>query len=256
MANGMDGLKNAEELYLTGEYAASSPTWHIEDSPWKAVQVMRVYDPPAMDRPLRICEIGCGVGGVLASLDEILARRGIDARFTGFDIASVAVKRAGQIWRDRERLRFECQDVLTLERLDYDVCLLIDVLEHLDNPLHFLRELRVRGLSEYVVHLPLENNWLAIVRGKTDPRRSPVGHQHFYDTHSAVSLMEQADLNVTRRVYTVEIDHDIRLHRTFKTLLAYLPRKLMLSIWPALCVHTIGGAGLMLRCHADKFRGR
>jgi hypothetical protein len=86
------------------------------------------------------------------------------------------------------------------------------------------------------------------MRGRTDPRRIKVGHVHFYDTHSALGMLECAGLTVHRWVYTPELDLDIRLHRTMWSGLAYVPRKLLFGIWPALCVHTIGGAALMARC--------
>ena len=237
---------------MTDDYAKVSPTWHSEDSPWKAQQIMRVFEPSQTNRPLTVCEIGCGVGGVLAALDGILSERGVDAQFVGFDIAPIAITRARRAWQHHERLEFRCEDVLSIERLDYDVCLLIDLLEHLDDPLAFLVQLRARGLSDFLVHLPLENNWLGIMRGKTDPRASPVGHLHFYDTHSALSLLERAGLTLNRWVYTLEFDLDIRLHRTIKSTLAYLPRKLMFSIWPTLTVHSIGGAALMARCGVNR----
>ena len=238
---------SSRNFYTSEDYSEQNPTWHREDSPWKAEQILRVMELPGNDRPLRICDIGCGVGGVIAALDGLLAERNIDALLAGYDIAPIAIDRARRIWRDRERLVFECVDALSRDRLDYDLCLLMDVLEHLEDPRGFLRALKARGIQDCIVHLPLENNWLAIMRGRTDPRRSRVGHLHFYDTHSALSMLERAGLQVTKWVYTPELDLDIRLHKTFRSIMAYLPRKALLSLWPAMSVHTIGGAALMAR---------
>lgn len=209
---------------------------------------MRVLNAAPRDRPLRICDIGCGVGGVLAAIDELLGKKGIEVELTGYDIAPLAIEGARERWSDRSNITFECCDVLSLDRLNYDLCLLMDVLEHLEDPVCFLRELRGRGIVEFAIHLPLENNWISIMRGKTDSRRSPVGHLHFFDTHSALSMLERAGLTVAKWVYTPELDLDVRLHRTLPSMLAYVPRRALLATWPALAVHTIGGAAMMARC--------
>ncbi|HVB75218.1 MAG TPA: hypothetical protein VNE38_16830 [Ktedonobacteraceae bacterium] len=31
-----------EEVYTSGEYLEKNPTWHVEESPWKAKQIMRM----------------------------------------------------------------------------------------------------------------------------------------------------------------------------------------------------------------------
>ncbi|HEY3246200.1 MAG TPA: methyltransferase [Phycisphaerae bacterium] len=237
-----------ELLYVDGHYAQANPTWHAEDSAWKAEQILRVAAFLPAEHAVRICDIGCGSGGVLAALGTTLAQRGIDAQLTGFDIAPLAIQSARASWGDLTNIDFACCNVLHREHLRFDICLLMDVLEHVADPRAFLVGLCDRGLSEFIIHLPLENNWLGIMRGRTDPRTSCVGHLHFYDTYSALHLLESSGLHVVQSVYTPEIDLDLRLHRTLGSIAAYLPRKLLLAIRPRLAVHTLGGAGLMARC--------
>ena len=31
-------------MYTDGEYVRKHPTWHLEDSPWKAQQVVKILD--------------------------------------------------------------------------------------------------------------------------------------------------------------------------------------------------------------------
>lgn len=33
-----------EQLYTSGEYLEKNPTWHVEESPWKAKQVIRMLN--------------------------------------------------------------------------------------------------------------------------------------------------------------------------------------------------------------------
>jgi SAM-dependent methyltransferase len=245
--------KTAADLYTSGEYATANPTWHAEDSPWKARQIMRILRPCLSSQcSLRICEIGCGVGIVLAELQRRLRELKVEAVCVGYDIAPVAIKEAVSIHGQSDILSFECCDVLSKAALQCDWCLLIDVLEHLQDPVQFLQELRRRGAKRFIVNLPLENSLINIVRGKTDPRRSRVGHLHFWDTYSALSVLERAGLHVTQWVYAHEVDVDIRYHRTTRSIVAYAPRKVLLAVAPRLCVHLLGGASLLARCVSDE----
>lgn len=236
--------------YVDGSYVHASPDWHMADSPWKARQIMRVIDVESLPPSPKFCDVGCGAGGVVAALDRLLQKAGIEAEFTGYDIAPWAIDRARELWSEPPRVEFECADVLDCDTLDFDFCLIMDVLEHLENPREFLLQLQRRGLRRFIIHLPLENDWLSIMRGRTDPRRSPVGHLHFFDTHSAISLFERSGLEIVRRVYTPTADHDFWTHPTVGSLLAYLPRKLLSMIAPTLGVHTVGGAAMMLHCRS------
>ena len=198
----VDDKGAAEDLYTSGEYAMRNPTWHAEDSPWKAKQIARILQPCLSGQsPVRICEIGCGVGIVLAELQRTLGEQNVQSICVGYDIAPAAIRQALSTYGQSATLSFECCDVLSKAALQCDWCLLIDVLEHLQEPVQFLQELRRRGAKQFIVNLPLENSVINIVRGKTDPRRSRVGHLHFWDTYSALSVLERAGLHVAQWVY-------------------------------------------------------
>lgn len=251
-----DKEKVVTNLYTSGEYAVAHPTWHAEDSPWKAKQILKILRPCLSSQGfMRICEIGCGVGVVLAELQGNLRELKVESVCVGYDVAPAAIKQAIDIHGQSDILRFECCDVLSKPALECDLCLLIDVLEHLLDPVGFLQELHHRGVRQFIVNLPLENSLINIVRGKTDPRRSRVGHLHFWDTYSALSIIERAGLRVVQWFYAHEVDVDIRYHRTKASVLAYVPRKLLLAMAPKLCVHLLGGASMLARCVSDELDG-
>src|SRR5215472_18256240 len=45
-----------EEMYTSGEYLEKNPTWHVEESPWKAKQIMRMLNQSGI-APRTICEV-------------------------------------------------------------------------------------------------------------------------------------------------------------------------------------------------------
>lgn len=59
----------SQQLYISGEYLNKNPTWHVEESPWKAQQILRMLTLHHLT-PRSICEVGCGAGEVLKQLQE------------------------------------------------------------------------------------------------------------------------------------------------------------------------------------------
>jgi len=104
-------------VYADGTYLEQNPTWHEEDSPWKAAQIRLMLQK----HPLQIqsvAEIGCGVGAILAELCQTLPR---DVECHGFDIAPEAI--AGAKQRENDQLHFHLQDLLSADAF-FDLLLL------------------------------------------------------------------------------------------------------------------------------------
>ena len=89
-----------------GEYLKNNPTWHIEDSPWKASQVNKMLGRNPID-PRSIAEIGCGAGEILHQLYFSMPQ---DRIFTGYDISADAINFARQ--REKDRLKFKLENLL------------------------------------------------------------------------------------------------------------------------------------------------
>jgi ubiquinone/menaquinone biosynthesis C-methylase UbiE len=73
-------------LYTQGAYLENNPTRHVEDSPWKAQQIIKMMKRDDI-RPRTVCEVGCGPGEVLRQL-----QLGMDCAciFWGYEISPVA----------------------------------------------------------------------------------------------------------------------------------------------------------------------
>ena len=136
------------DRYSSGEYLRRNPDWHVADADWKAARIAELLaeHPPA---PRRVVEIGCGAGAVLAALAERLPSA---ERLDGYDVSPQAIELA----RPRESARVHFHEGLAgAGGEQYDVALLIDVVEHVEDPFGFVRA--VRDLAERVVlHIPLD----------------------------------------------------------------------------------------------------
>jgi SAM-dependent methyltransferase len=184
------------DFYTEGGYARLHPTFHTEDSPWKAGQILTMFRRNGID-PGTICEIGCGAGEVLRQIHDSLGS-GI---FVGYEISPQAFELCRQ--RETERLRFVLGDG-TDERSDefFDVVLVIDVVEHVEDYLGFLRMVRNRG-SLKVFHVPLDASALTILVGNTfDYARQHVGHIHFFSREIFFSALRHAGYDILDWAYT------------------------------------------------------
>ena len=73
--------------YVSGDYLYHNPSWDMEDSPWKAKNIITILETAKLV-PNSICDIGCGAGGVLAELRKKYTHAGL----FGFDISPDAAR--------------------------------------------------------------------------------------------------------------------------------------------------------------------
>ena len=91
--------------------------------------VMREAFPDEFPGGLRVLDVGCGNGSQLALP---LARHGVAV--TGVDTDANSIAHARELARDTPSARFENTSVNELSEGDFDVVIVSEVLEHVDNP--------------------------------------------------------------------------------------------------------------------------
>lgn len=227
----------ASRRYLSDEYLRRNPSWDQEDSAWKAQRVLQLMRRHGLLGP-RIVEVGCGAGGVLAELARALP----EARFRGFDIAPDAARLwppPGQI----SNLELEVGDLLAREEAPYDLALILDVVEHVGDPLDFLDRMRPRA-AHHILHFPLDLSAIAVLRGSPLMHvREKVGHLHFYTKDLALALLADSGYDVVEWLYTGAAFSAPQ--RTWRTRLASLPRRLAYALGKDAGVRLLGGETLM-----------
>lgn len=168
-----------DSIYTNQAYLARHADWHASDSVWKYEQLR----PLIAELPLRrVVDVGCGAGLIL----ERLAADHPEAELEGFEITGDVER----FWAERDlRIRFRRADFLAEQTPIYDLLLLIDVFEHVEDPYGFLRALRPRAVH-HVFHIPLDMFALACLMGSYARKKASVGHLHYYDPMTARGLLE------------------------------------------------------------------
>lgn len=181
--------------YTSGDYAANNPDWDAGDSPWKAARIKALLDAHGL-HPSSLIEIGCGAGGVLASLRPHFP----SSNFTGYDIANGLQS----LWERHcdSDIRFILGDFFEQSVTTPDLVLVLDVIEHLGNPFDFLD--RLRGRCEHAVfHFPLDLSVISVLREKPLLHvRRKVGHLHFFSRGLVLALLEECGFEVIEARYT------------------------------------------------------
>jgi SAM-dependent methyltransferase len=181
--------------YLSGEYLLKNPRWHADESPWKAKYVLQLIARHRL-APTTICDVGCGAGEVLRLVHEGLERR---CRCWGYDISPQALFQAERL--ASERLQFKLGDIRREKDAHFDLLLLMDVLEHLEDYFSFLRDLK--PMAEYkIIHIPLDVSLRTVLLGKLSDFRATFGHLHYFTKEVALEMLRSVGFEVVDYAYT------------------------------------------------------
>jgi 2-polyprenyl-3-methyl-5-hydroxy-6-metoxy-1,4-benzoquinol methylase len=218
-------------IYRDGSYAAANPGCGEQNTVWKAGQIMRMIERANL-KPRTVCEIGCGSGGVLKELHRLMPE---SVQFTGLEPMPEAFARCLPKTDDRLTFRNETADRLTE---DYDLVLVLDVFEHVEDYLGFLRSLQPAG-RDFIFHIPLDMTAQMVLRDEPIMRvRRDVGHLHYFSKNTALATLRHSGYEVADWFYS-----DMRgsAYQNFRTRLWRLPRRLLMKLRPDFAVRLLGG---------------
>jgi len=226
----------SESLYTDGSYLdKTGGTWHLEDSPFKAKQVVRILARHPEVQLNTICEIGCGAGGILSELQKLLPSH---ASFTGYEISPQAHAISARF--SNARCQFVLGDAFT-DPLTYDLVLVMDVVEHVEDCFSFLRRTKEKGRWK-LYHIPLDVHVSGTLRGVN--AWDGVGHIHLFTMETALKSLEYTGHRVVDWIFT---DGAIGTpKKAFRTRLANLVRLPLARLNAKLAVRLIGGYSILI----------
>jgi SAM-dependent methyltransferase len=177
--------------YADDTYFKETKTWHSEDAHWKASHILGGLK--AIATPITtMADIGCGSGDVLALLADALPDT---QKLTGWELAPNAY----ELTKRHQNKKLTYLNDLMTNHPDaiYDVLLVLDVFEHIDDYIGFLRSIKPHA-KDFVFHIPLDasaRNILAenhILRYK----REKIGHLHYFTKYTALATLEDCGYKI------------------------------------------------------------
>ncbi len=238
-----------EQLYTSGEYLKKNPTWHVGESPWKTREILRMMARNTI-APKTICEIGCGAGEILRLLQKNMDGECI---LWGYEISPQAFELAKV--KENARLHFKLQDFMEEKDAYFDLILVMDVLEHMENYFDLLREIKSR--SQYkIIHVPLDISVRSVLRGQIVGYRETFGHIHYFTKEIALKMLQDMGYEVLDYFYTNEYiplpwnelrrKPHILLRKILGRIKRGVPKRLISTINEDFAVRVMGGSRLLV----------
>ena len=227
------------DTYRSDEYWTRSGKqgFHVEHSTKKANAVLTMIRKHQL-RVASIADVGCGAGEILRILADQLDG---NTSFQGYDVSPAAIEECHK--RGMERVRFQCCDFLETEDV-VDLVLCMDVFEHIDDHIGFLRRLREKG-TWHIFHIPLDVTALGAIYKTPSNTFKNTGHLHHFTKETAVQTLAYAGFEVVDCFYTYTEDSQIPL-RAIKKWIRVISRKCLRIFGQDLAVRVAGGAALLV----------
>jgi hypothetical protein len=230
-----------ESIYSDGVYRTNNPDWHAADSGWKAERIAAILIRNTVEFTTCV-EVGCGSGQILAHL----ANRMPGKRYSGYDVSPDAAS----LWPlpPPPTVTYRLED-FTASSETYDLLLLIDVFEHVEDYMGFLRKLAGRA-RWFVFHVPLEMHMSALLRDRQIYARQKVGHLHYFSRATALATLEDTGFRIVDDQLTNLSQETIEGQRAL-TRVANVARRGVQSVSQKLAAKILGGYSLLVLCGAD-----
>ncbi len=147
------------DFYQKDEYIIRNPSLHEEDSAWKVEKIIPLVDKFVGNinkKKINLLDVGGGAGIILNSISSYInERHNLNVTKYALDLSPGALALQKQRNPDLEKALNEDICQTSFGDKEIDLTLMIDLLEHVSNPIKALEE--VRRVSNYVLFkVPLD----------------------------------------------------------------------------------------------------
>lgn len=224
-----------QSIYLDGTYLKNNPNWHLEESAWKAQQVIKVIERNHLSLS-SVCDVGCGAGEVLCQVSKHLHG---EQSFTGYDISPHLMEQ----WalRETKSVHFYCGDIFEKDE-HFDLIMALDVVEHVEDYIGFVRKLKEKARYK-LFHIPLDLAVQRLIRVGTllDDMQS-VGHLHLFTSELVLAQLQRVGYRIIEDAYIAK-RIDLKMGGK-KSRLLTIPRKVCFAMNHDLTARFFGGWSL------------
>jgi ubiquinone/menaquinone biosynthesis C-methylase UbiE len=201
------------DIYSNDEYVSKNPTLHEEDANWKLEHIIPQIDKiigkfPPNGTEIALLDVGGGTGTILREIaNHIQKTHKLTVKKIIIDLSPKALEIQTKNNTDCYKALNEDITKTSLNDKEVDITLMIDVIEHIPNPIMALQEIK-RISKTAIFKIPLESNifentFNALTNGKTAKKlQQQYGHVNRYRTGKFISQIKSTSGKVIARHYT------------------------------------------------------
>ncbi len=149
-----------DNIYTSGEYIRNNPTLDVEDTTWKLEKILPALNNFIKDyrvKDIKLLDVGGGAGLILKGVSDYLKEKDINVEKYALDPSKEMLLRQKENNPDLEAVCEGSIERTPFKNKEFDLVLMVDVLEHVPDTTAALRELS--RISKYVIFkVPLEDN--------------------------------------------------------------------------------------------------
>ena len=222
--------------YNDKNYGKINNDWHLKDSKWKSEKVYNLIEKNQI-KLNSIIDIGCGVGGVIYELSKNYKN---SLELLGVDYSDNVIEKAKEIFDSK--VNFKSIKNLKEINSNYDLAIVMDVFEHVENYYEFLKDLK--SISEYkIFHIPLDICLPNIIFNRFNKLNNELGHLHYFNKETALLTLENCSYSIIDYKYT---NGSVVFARSFYEKILKYPRHLISLFSPKLSQLLFGGFSLIV----------
>lgn len=228
-----------DPYYTSGEFLANSSGWR--DAQYKVGELRKILEKYRTEFGLnlkKVADIGCGTGDTTFQLADMLQSIGYAAEIAGYDVHP----HVSEI-KSTPNVSFHQSDFCQLEfEQPFDLAVLFDVIEHVPDPINFLR-LVAQRTKLIGFHIPLDNSLFTAMRDLSRQKLEHPGHLIILDIPSSINLLTFAGLRVRDYIMSPSFQApSSRIGRSQNLL--YPVRFMLYKLNPYLLQRLLGGISL------------
>ncbi|PIP61135.1 hypothetical protein COW99_05950 [Candidatus Roizmanbacteria bacterium CG22_combo_CG10-13_8_21_14_all_38_20] len=181
----------------TKEYIRKNPGLHIEDSEFKAAEILHIL--PSNITVNSLLDVACGAGKISLILGSKLSIE----KIVGIDISKTIIEKARELDTKHE-VTWKVTDIFSYRpKSIFDLIICIDIVEHIKNDYKFLQKLGDLG-NRVVVKAPIEDSlfYKFLKKAKIFDgwkfTENKFGHLHHYGEGSLDKLISRAGWKIVR----------------------------------------------------------
>jgi ubiquinone/menaquinone biosynthesis C-methylase UbiE len=210
---GKSQMTTDTNIYSNDEYVSKNPTLHEEDANWKLEHIIPQIDKIIIEKghtgtEIVLLDVGGGTGTILQEIAKYISKEhNLTVKKIIIDLSPKALEIQTKNNADYYKALNEDISKTSLSDKEVDITLMIDVLEHIPNPIMALQEIK-RVSKTAIFKIPLESNifeniFNILTNGKVAKKlEQQYGHVNRYRTGKFISQIKRTSGKVVELRYT------------------------------------------------------